>query len=85
MGHPALLLAGERFVARILLSPLGGFVPQCPFRPRLAPWAAFFRRFAAVGHELRAIASLQFPSHGKRLFLKRLDELETAASWALVT
>ena len=32
----------------IFLSPLKGLVYEAAVYPRLAPWAAFFRRFAAL-------------------------------------
>src|ERR1700726_1804000 len=35
--------------SRVLLSPLRGLFLFRPIHPRLAPWAAFLRRFAAFG------------------------------------
>jgi len=32
---------------RVLLSPRWGSLDSCSYHPRLAPWAAFFRRYAA--------------------------------------
>ena len=47
------------------LSLLRSLVPSYFSHPRLAPWAAFFRRFAAVFLATLALAlSMEFDSHG---------------------
>ena len=54
-------------------APLG-LVFACAFHPRLAPWAVFFRRFAACANQIRAEHTLALLSprgqySGARLLL----------------
>ncbi len=50
VARPSSPGSAERISRFTLLSPLRGFVLGCVAAPRLAPWAAFFRRPAARGH-----------------------------------
>jgi hypothetical protein len=45
------------YTASYLLSPLRGFLEGFTSYPRLAPWAAFFRRFAAGFGRLHGLDS----------------------------
>ena len=52
---PANLRRSIDLCRRTFLSPLSGLAAVCSDDPRLAPWVAFFRRFAADAQRLRPI------------------------------
>ena len=41
----------EKYLWECFLPPLWGLIPRLQHYPRLAPWAAFLRRFAAGGND----------------------------------